>query len=51
VRGDFAMAQSIGIRGFPALCAAKGNELHMITNGFAPLATLEASFAQLEEAA
>jgi putative protein-disulfide isomerase len=51
VRGDFAMAQSIGIRGFPALCAARGNELHMIANGFAPIMTLEANFAALQKAA
>jgi putative protein-disulfide isomerase len=47
VSNDFAMTQSIGIRGFPALCAGRGSELHMIAHGFAPLTTLEESFAQL----
>lgn len=48
VSNDFAMTQSIGIRGFPALCAGRGSELHMIAHGFAPLATLEESFAALQ---
>jgi putative protein-disulfide isomerase len=47
VRGDFALSQSVGIRGFPALCAARGNELHMITNGYTNVETLEESFAQM----
>ncbi len=47
-RNDFALAQSVGVRGFPALCAARGNELHLIANGFAQIETLEAQFAQLQ---
>ena len=47
VRADFALTQSVGIRGFPALCAARGNELHMIASGFAALETLEENFALL----
>jgi putative protein-disulfide isomerase len=51
VRADFSLTQSLGIRGFPTLCAARGNELHMLVNGYAPLATLEESFANLTSAA
>ena len=46
-RGDFALTQSVGIRGFPALCAARGSELHPIVNGYAPIDALERGFAQL----
>ena len=47
VRGDFAVTQSVGIRGFPALCAAEGNQLILLANGFAPLDVLEQAFAGL----
>lgn len=50
VRGDFALTQSVGIRGFPALCAARGNdlnELQSIANGFAPIDVVERGFAAL----
>ena len=47
VRGDFALTQSVGIRGFPALCAARGNELHLIVNGYAPIDVVEQGFARL----
>ena len=47
VRGDFALTQSVGIRGFPALCAARGKELHSITSGYAPIDVVEQGFAAL----
>lgn len=47
VRGDFALTQSVGVRGFPALCAARGNELHLIASGYAPIDVLEKGFTQL----
>lgn len=47
VRGDFAWTQSVGIRGFPALCAARGKELHPIVNGYAPIDAVEQGFARL----
>ena len=47
VRGDFALTQAVGIRGFPALCAARGDELHLIVNGYAPIDVLEQGFAAL----
>ena len=49
-RGDFALTQSVGIRGFPALCAARGNELHLIVDGYAPIEVTERAFADLERA-
>jgi putative protein-disulfide isomerase len=47
-RNDFALVQTVGIRGFPALCAARDNELHPITSGFAKIEALEAAFARLQ---
>ncbi len=47
VRGDFELTQSLGIKGFPALCAAQGSELHMIASGYAPMTALEDNFTQL----
>lgn len=48
VRGDFALTQSVGIHGFPALCAARGKELHLIVNGYAPIEVVEQGFADLD---
>ena len=47
VQGDFALTQSVGVRGFPALFAARGNELHSIVNGYAPAHLVEQGYAQL----
>jgi putative protein-disulfide isomerase len=47
-RSDFALTQSLGISGFPALCAARGNQLYMIANGYAPADVLEQAFVELE---
>jgi putative protein-disulfide isomerase len=47
VKMDFELTKTLGISGFPALCAAQGNELHMIANGYAPISALEYNFAQL----
>ena len=49
VRGDFALTQSVGIRGFPALCAARGNALFMIASGFTTAESLAQQFQQLSQ--
>lgn len=49
VRGDFELTQSVGIRGFPALCAARGNELFMIASGFTTAESLAQQFQQLSQ--
>ena len=51
VRADFALTQSVGIRGFPALCAARGNELFMIASGFTTAESLAQQFQQLSQTA
>ena len=47
VRGDFAVTQSHGVRGFPALFAARGNTLFSIVHGYAPLDAVERALASL----
>ena len=47
VRRDFSLAQSLGVRGFPTLCARQGKQLQMIASGYAPVATIELRFRQL----
>lgn len=47
VKRDFALSQSLGIRGFPTLCAGRGSELAAITNGYASVETIEQRFGQL----
>ena len=44
---DFAHSQRWGITGFPAVIAAKGEELHLVCRGYAPTATLRANLAAL----
>jgi putative protein-disulfide isomerase len=39
-KGDFAIAQQWGIRGFPALIAEHGDHLHLVAQGFMPAAAL-----------
>ena len=45
---DFSQAQAWGIRGFPAVVAEHGSELHWVANGFMPLAALRERLAALE---
>lgn len=48
---DFAQTQAWGIRGFPAVIAERGEELHLVVNGFVPLPNLRERLAALETAA
>ena len=47
VKQDFSFSQSLGIQGFPTLCIGQGEQLHVITNGYASAETIEARFKQL----
>ena len=47
VKKDFSFSQSLGVQGFPTLCAGRGEQLHMISNGYAPAETIEQRFTQL----
>lgn len=47
VKKDFDFSQSLGIQGFPTLCAGIDNKLHVITNGYASAATLDERLKQL----
>jgi putative protein-disulfide isomerase len=44
---DFAQSQAWGITGFPAVIAQKGDELHLVCRGYAPVETLRAQIAAL----
>jgi putative protein-disulfide isomerase len=48
-RGDFAQAQHWGIRGFPALLAEIGGELHLVAHGYLPEADLRERLAALPD--
>lgn len=39
-KGDFAITQQWGIRGFPALIAEHGDHLHLVAQGFMPVEAL-----------
>ena len=43
---DFAQTQAWGIRGFPALIAARGDELHLVATGYLPAAALRQRLAE-----
>jgi len=47
---DFSQTQAWGIRGFPALIAEHGDHLHLVANGFMPIAGLRAALAQVATA-
>ena len=49
-RADFSQAQHWGIRGFPALLAEVGGELHMVSHGWLPEAELRERLAALPAA-
>ena len=42
---DFQQSQAWGIRGFPTLIAEHGDHLHLVGNGFMPIATLRERLA------
>jgi putative protein-disulfide isomerase len=44
---DFAQSQAWGITGFPAVIAQKGDDLHLVCRGYAPVETLRARIAAL----
>jgi putative protein-disulfide isomerase len=44
---DFAQSQTWGITGFPAVIAQRGDELHLVCRGYAPVATLRAQITAL----
>lgn len=44
---DFAQSQTWGITGFPAVVAQKGDELHWVCRGYAPVETLRAQITTL----
>jgi putative protein-disulfide isomerase len=47
-RNDFAMAQSLGVSGFPTLAAAKGPQLYLVTSGFVRDGVLDQRVAQID---
>lgn len=49
-RADFGQAQAWGIRGFPALIAEHGDELHLVCHGFVDEDGLRARLAAFQEA-
>ena len=49
-RADFAQAQHWGIRGFPALVAEAGGELHLVAQGYLPDEALRQRLAALVRA-
>jgi putative protein-disulfide isomerase len=47
-RNDFAMAQSLGVGGFPTLAAARGPQLYLVTSGYVKDDVLAARVAEIE---
>lgn len=51
-QAHFKQARQVGVRGFPTLILQQGDKLHLITNGWQPLAEIKATLdAKLDEAA
>lgn len=50
-RADFAATQSLGVSGFPTLALAKGEELYLVTSGYATHDVLEYRLAEIERLA
>ncbi|WP_119155705.1 DsbA family protein [Caldimonas tepidiphila] len=46
-RADFAQCQAWGLRGFPALVAEHGGELHLVAQGYTQAETLRERLAEL----
>jgi putative protein-disulfide isomerase len=47
-RNDFAMAQSLGVSGFPTLAAAKGQQLYLVTSGYVKGDLLDDRLAEID---
>jgi protein-disulfide isomerase-like protein with CxxC motif len=47
-RNDFAMAQSLGVGGFPTLAAAQGPQLYLVTSGYVKDAVLDQRVAEID---
>lgn len=49
-KGDFAITQQWGIRGFPALIAEHGDHLHLVAQGYLPIDALRQQLAAATQA-
>lgn len=47
IKQDFSLTQSLGVQGFPTLCIGYGEQLHMLSNGYASAEVIEERFRQL----
>jgi putative protein-disulfide isomerase len=47
-RNDFAMAQSLGVNGFPTLAAARGPQLYLVTSGYVTDEVLDQRVAEID---
>lgn len=47
-RNDFAMAQSLGVNGFPTLAAAHGSQLYLVTSGYVADDVLDDRLAEID---
>jgi putative protein-disulfide isomerase len=45
---DFAMAQSLGVNGFPTLAAARGPQLYLVTSGYVTDEVLDQRVAEID---
>lgn len=50
-RADFATTQSLGVSGFPTLALSRGEELYLVTSGYATHDVLEYRVAEIERLA
>ena len=50
-RADFAATQSLGVSGFPTLALSRGEELYLVTSGYATHDVLEYRVAEIERLA
>lgn len=48
-RADFAQCQAWGLRGFPALVAEQGQQLHLVAQGYTPAETLRERLGTLAQ--
>jgi putative protein-disulfide isomerase len=47
-RNDFALAQSLGVTGFPTLAAAQGSALYLVTSGYVTDDVLDLRIAEIQ---
>ena len=47
-RNDFAMAQALGVGGFPTLAAAQGPQLYLVTSGYVKDEVLDQRVAEID---